>query len=70
MPWKEMKTIDQRIRFIKDYLDKLFSISELCRRYGICRVTGYKWIKRYEASSMPDALSDLLRRTKPSAFKT
>jgi putative transposase len=50
MPWKEVKPMDQKLRFISDYLKDYFTISELCERYGISRTTGYKWINRYRAS--------------------
>ena len=39
--------MDQRIRFIADYLDDLFPFTELCLRYDISRPTGYKWVQRY-----------------------
>jgi transposase-like protein len=47
MPWKETTTMSLRTEFI--HLAKLEggNISRLCRRFGICRKTGYKWLKRY-----------------------
>jgi transposase len=39
--------MDERIRFIADYLRETFSISELCDQYDVSRKTGYKWIERY-----------------------
>jgi transposase InsO family protein len=62
MPWKEVKPMDQRLRFISDYLNDYFSITELCNRFGISRTTGYKWINRYQASGRPDALFELSKR--------
>ena len=47
MPWNEVKPMNERIRFISDYLSRYFPISELCYRYGISRKTGYKWINRF-----------------------
>ena len=35
MPWKEVKPMDQKLRFISDYLNGYFSITELCSRFGI-----------------------------------
>ncbi len=49
MPWKETCAMDQKMRFIADWLSGEFSKSELCRVYGISRPTGDKWIARYEA---------------------
>jgi transposase InsO family protein len=39
--------MSERKRFIDDYLTGEYSISELCRLYGISRKTGYKWIRRF-----------------------
>ena len=47
MPWNETSAMDQRMHFIADYLEDFFPFSELCRRYGISRPTGYKWVQRY-----------------------
>lgn len=47
MPWNETSAMDQRMHFIADYLEDYFPFSELCRRYGISRPTGYKWVQRY-----------------------
>jgi transposase len=48
MPWKGVTTMDQRVRFISEYLDGYFSIAELCRQFNVSRKTGYKWLSRYE----------------------
>jgi putative transposase len=48
MPWQETSPMDQRKRFIDDHRENLFSMSELCQRYGISRKTGYKWLERFE----------------------
>ena len=47
MPWKEMSALDQRIRFVRDYLSGDYTKKALCRHYGISRPTGDKWIERY-----------------------
>jgi transposase InsO family protein len=39
--------MDQKLQFIAECLREVFSISELCERFGISRKTGYKWIERY-----------------------
>lgn len=49
MPWKDVKPMDQKILFVSDYLRQTDTVSALCRRYGISRKTGYKWIGRYAA---------------------
>jgi putative transposase len=52
MPWKEECAVDQRLLFISDVLRGEFSMSELCRRYGVSRTTGYKWRDRYVSLGM------------------
>jgi transposase InsO family protein len=49
MPWEE-KTVEQTRRtFVDEVHAEEESFSELCRRYGITRATGYKWVKRDES---------------------
>jgi len=38
---------EKRSLFVLDFDSGLFSMSELCERYGISRPTGYKWWARY-----------------------
>jgi transposase InsO family protein len=47
MSWKGVTIMDQRVRFISEYLKAYFSFIELCKQFEISRKTGYKWIKRY-----------------------
>ena len=53
--------MDQKLLFAADYKRQVFSFSELCRRFGISRKTGYKWIGRFEEGGF-DALNDRSRR--------
>lgn len=39
--------MDERMQFVADHTRQLWSMAELCERYGISRKTGYKWIDRY-----------------------
>jgi transposase len=39
----------ERRRFVDDAHRGLFSMTDLCARYGISRKTGYKWLDRYDA---------------------
>lgn len=48
MAWKERCVMDERLSFMADYLKKEWCMAELCRRYGISRRVGYKWLARYE----------------------
>ena len=61
MPWSETSVMNERIRFIGDWLSGLHSKTALCRRYGISRPTGDKWIARYEQEG-PSGLHDRSRR--------
>ena len=61
MPWSEISPMDQKTQFIADYQRGLFSLAELCRRFGISRKTGYKWIERYETLGV-SGLTDRSRR--------
>lgn len=47
MPWKETCAMEERIRFVVHYLEHEYSMSSLCRDFGISRKTGYKMIHRY-----------------------
>ncbi len=49
MPWKETSAMNERVRFVGDWLSGRYTKSALCRAYGISRPTGDKWIRRYEA---------------------
>ena len=49
MPWRTRSPMDERVQFISEYLRQLWTITELCQRYGISRKTAYKWIARYDA---------------------
>ena len=60
MPWKECHKMDERLRFVSRHLEGE-SISELCREFGISRVTGYKLVDRYKQHGI-EALSDRSRR--------
>src|SRR6266704_3117823 len=48
MPWLETSPVEQRERFIRDQRLELYTMVELCARYGISRKTGYKWLARFE----------------------
>lgn len=49
MPWLETEAVEQRERFVADCGQGIYSVTELCARYGISRKTGYKWLARAEA---------------------
>ena len=44
--------MEERFRFIEEYRAEEYSFAELCRRYGVSRKTGYKWLNRYEMAGL------------------
>ena len=57
MSWKETVTLKERTKFIADYLNGSYNMSELCELYGVSRKTGYKWKERFEQLG-PEGLLD------------
>lgn len=57
MAWKEISVFNQRKLFIADYQSGNFSITDLCRTYGISRPTAYLWIDRFNQYGL-DGLID------------
>jgi transposase InsO family protein len=47
MPWEERTVEKSRKEFVKEVMASEISKSKLCAKYGISRVTGDKWLKRY-----------------------
>lgn len=57
MGWNETSVKDERSRFVVACLTGDLTMSELCAGFGISRVTGYKWLERFERSGF-EGLSD------------
>jgi putative transposase len=47
MPWKTSSAMDEKLRFVFEYERDEQTMTELCARFGICRDTGYVWLRRY-----------------------
>jgi putative transposase len=62
MSWQGVTVMDQRIRFIGEYLKGYFPFNELCFQFSVSRKTGYKWVQRYEEQGL-DGLNN--RSTRP-----
>lgn len=58
MPWRTTCPMDQRERFINDWLREEWRFSELCRSYGISRKTGYKWLGRFKTGGLAELADD------------
>ena len=69
MPWKELKIMDQREQFVRDWLSDEYTKVELCAGYGISRPTGDKWLARYHAHGVA-GLVDLARRPHTQPHRT
>jgi transposase InsO family protein len=39
--------MDEKLRFVFEYERDELTMGELCARFGICRDTGYVWVRRY-----------------------
>jgi transposase InsO family protein len=65
MPWKECSPMVLRREFVELARAQEANVAALCRRFGISRRVGYKWIDRFNAGG-PDALCDQSRRPKCS----
>ena len=61
MSWKGVTVMDQRVRFIAEYLKGYYPFNELCFQFSISRKTGYKWVERYEREG-PKGLADRSRK--------
>lgn len=51
MPFKETCRMEERVRMLSDYDTGVWSVAELCRRYGVCRDTFYEWRSRRESGA-------------------
>ncbi len=62
MPWLETDVREQRMQFVVEALQPGVNLSALCRRRGISRKTGYKWLQRYRAAGSLVGLEEDSRR--------
>lgn len=69
MPWLETDLIKERTRFVLEHESGLFTMSELCERFGISRQTGYELWRRYQAQGLA-GLQDRARGPKSCPHKT
>lgn len=69
MPWREQSVTDQRREFVALAMAPGANMRELCRRFGISRSNGYKWLQRY-LSGGHAGLSDRSRRPLRSPGRT
>ena len=60
MVWKETCAVDERMKFVVAVEREEETLSAVCRRFGISRRVGYKWLGRYREAGV-DGLSDRSR---------
>src|SRR5271169_2672968 len=48
MGWKETCAVEERMEFVVAVRKQEESFAGICRRFGICRRIGYKWLARFE----------------------
>jgi transposase InsO family protein len=69
MGWKTVTAMSQRREFVQLALREGVNMSELCRRFGISRKTGYKFLNRYQREGV-QGLCDRSRRPLFSPYAT
>lgn len=69
MAWKETNVIEERMKFVAAYKSGGWTMSDLCREFGISRKTGYKYLERYESEGV-EALKDRSRAPKKQGRAT
>ena len=52
MSWRIQTVTDERDQFALEASKSIRSFAETCRRFGISRPTGHKWIERYQADGV------------------
>jgi transposase InsO family protein len=69
MPWEERDAVTERTEFIVLVQEDDANFSAICRRFGIHRDTGYKWVSRFEAEGW-EGLVDRPRAPKVIPHRT
>lgn len=44
--------MEEKARFVLEYEQDAYTMTELCQRYGIARETGYVWLRRYQKTGL------------------
>ena len=69
MAWREVSVRDEREEFVRLAGAAGANVSALCRRFGVSRSNGYKWLQRYAAEGS-DGLETRSRRPRSSPSRT
>lgn len=65
MPWEQRTVMEQREAFVREVKAAQETMSAVCRKYGISRKTGYKWLRKAE-QGLPLCDASRAPHTKPS----
>jgi transposase InsO family protein len=68
MPWKECSPVSERLELVELAQRGVGDFALLCRRFGVSRKTGYKWLARF-AREGPSGLEDRSRRPRTSPWR-
>jgi putative transposase len=52
MGWTETCAVDERMRFVMAIEERDEAFAAVCRRFGVSRKTGYKWLERYDEAGV------------------
>lgn len=52
MPWKETQAVDERRKFIEEWLRRRAPMAQLAAEFGVSRKTAYKWAERYHQGGL------------------
>jgi transposase InsO family protein len=69
MPWKESSVMKEKARFVLEYEQDVYTMTELCAKYGIARETGYVWLRRYQQTGL-EGLQERSRAPQQPAHQT
>jgi len=69
MPFLERSRMSLKLEFVTQAIQENGNIARLCRRYGITRRTGYKWLRRFQDEGAA-GLRDCSRRPHSSPART
>ncbi len=69
MPWMETCRMTERMEFLMTLDRGLYSMAELCERFGVSRKTGYKWLSRWADEGI-EGVRDRSRRPHSSPTRT
>ena len=53
MPRKVSSTMQERERFVQEWLRRRQPLLALCEEFGISRQTGWKWLQRFAEGDRP-----------------